>query len=198
MNLYITFFVLLIILFFPIPLKLSLNYSNSILIICIYKFEILNTGKEKAKTKEDAAKKTKKKKKSIKTKDKRETKERKFDIKSLIFSFLRSDSKFIRTFMKFDLSFQYGLEDAFNCALLYGIISSFLGILPNLINNFFNLKKYDFKVKPLFNIKTMNIKIYCTIYFNLIYIIYVILYILINSRVKKKKNEGVECYGSSN
>jgi len=198
MNLYFTFFVLLIILFFPIPLKLSLNYSNSVLIFCVYKFEIVNTGKKRAKTKEDASKKTKKKKKSIKSKDKRETKKKEIDIKNLIFSFLRGDSKFIRTFAKFDLYFQYGLDDAFNCALLYGIICSVLGILPNLINNFLNLKRYNFKVNPLFNVKTINLKLYCTIYLNLIYIIYVVFYILIYSRVKKKNNKGVEYYGSSN
>ncbi|MCM1992766.1 DUF2953 domain-containing protein [Oceanirhabdus seepicola] len=137
-------------------------------------------------------------KKSIKSKDKRETKKREFDIKSLIFSFLRGDSKFIRTFSKFDLYFQYGLDDAFNCALLYGMICSFLGILPNLMNKFLNLKKYNFEVNPLFNVKMINLKLYCTIYLNLIYIIYVVFYVLIKSRVKKKNNKGVECYGSSN
>ncbi len=198
MNLYFTFFVLLIILFFPIPLKLSLNYSNSVLIFCVYKFEIVNTGKKRAKSEQDASKKTKKKKKSIKSKDKRETKKRKIDIKNLIFSFLRNDSKFIRAFAKFDLYFKYGLEDAFNCALLYGIISSFLGILPNLMNNFLNLKKYDFKVNPTFNVTMVDFKLYCTIYLNLIYIIYLVFYILINSRIKKKNNKGVNFYGSSN
>lgn len=172
----------LVLLFFPIPLKLSLIYSDSILIFCIYNIQIVNTGKEKQESK----KKIKEKKKGIKKEAIRKTKKRKLDIVKLLKSFLRKDSKFLRAHSRIRINLRYGLEDSFNCAMLYGVITSILGVLPNLLNKFVDIKKYSFNVLPVFNTKAIDAKLNFTLVFNIFYIFYLGFFVLINGFTKEK------------
>lgn len=154
--------ILCLILFFPLPLKIYILFIEKELNIYIYKFNI--------------------KKKSFKNKPiiqsiSESTKTSKFK-----FSNIKSSSKKKKKIkVNFSISINYGLEDAFETAIVYGAISGSLSICLSYLSKYVIFKSLVVKVTPQYNAEKLDIKIKSIIYLNLVKIIYILVKILINS-----------------
>lgn len=142
MNLFIILFVILLILFIPIPIKLIIYYSSEDYYIKIYKLTLMSK-KRPPQIDKPVVKK-----------------ERKFfsgmyknvNYKTLISNVYSLNLKF-RPFLKLNLSLDYSLSDAARTALFYGILCQLPPILYNLIRKLFNIKRYNLKINPVFEDK---------------------------------------------
>lgn len=181
----VVFLLTLTILLFPIPIKITLNYSNNILGIFVYKKKL----KLKFSSKKDLKAKTAKinslkSYKTIKSIFKSYTFS---DIKQIIYKI--SNSKFKPT-LKINTKLEYGFDDAALVAILYGLIHSFYSFLYLLLLNFFRVKDIGIKVTPHYKENNINLEISSIIYINLtkiIYMAYVIISSLISIKINHKK-----------
>lgn len=132
------FFILLFILFFPIPLKFTSYYSPENYYIKIYKFILISKDKNK---------KHKYLNKLIKYNKKNKSKFNMSQYKKFFSKLFYSKSK---PSLKINLSFSYSLNDAYNTALIYGLLCTLFSFLYQLVNIPFNIKKYNLKIDPIF------------------------------------------------
>ena len=182
----IVFLFMLIILLFPIHLKITLKYTNKILEIYIYK--------KKLKVNKPLKNKLENKIKSKPTK-------RFFkplilsDINLIIHKFINLRFKPMLTL---NTKLDYGLDDAAIVAILFGLIHSTYSILYLILINFVKVKNMNLKVTPHFKENDLNMVISSIIYINIAKIIYtafIILPCLIN--VKHNKNNIKEYRGGN-
>lgn len=171
----IPFFLMLIIILFPIPIKITLKYSNKFLEIFIYKKKI-NIHKSL---------KSSKKIKSTQS-NKTNTNPVKIYLKSLIkinindikLIFYKIKSLKFKPILILNTKLEYGLDDAALVAILFGYIHSAHSFLYMILINFFKVKKINFNVIPHFEENDLYMEISSIIYINLAKIIYMTLKIL--------------------
>lgn len=192
---YFLFFlcILNIILFFPIPLKLSMKYIDNNFSLFLYRKEIfslnleltpsniallnekfLNIINKSYHTEKNLYSSFKHKLSNILNKE-------------IVFSTLKSifSSKYKPTIdLNIDLS--YGLENASTTAILYGYASMFFPILYNGLNLIFNIKSFNYNLKPIFKKSKSNFYCKSIIYISLANITYIII-LFIKSILKYKK-----------
>jgi hypothetical protein len=183
----IVFLITITIILFPIPLKITLKYSNKILEIYVYNKKLQRKVHKKGKL----------------VKKQKNTSYNSYtlsDMKLII-------NKFIGLKFKPTLSLvtnvEYGFDDAALVAILFGLIHSTYSFLYLLLLNFVKIKKIDHKVIPNFKEKSLNIEIHSIIYTSLAKIIYMltimlICFISINIRHKKislQKYKGGNVHG---
>jgi len=186
----IAFLLTLTIILFPIPLKITLKYSNKVLEIYIYNKKI----KAKSPSKDKVNSKIKAIEKGM----------GKIDFfKSLTFNDLKliihkiKNLKFKPTII-LNTKLEYGFDDAAFVAILYGIIHSAHSSLYLLLQNFVIVKKVDLKVTPHFEENDFSIEISSIIYANLGKIIYMV-FIIINCLISiKHKNTNLKKYKGGN
>ncbi|MGH4138044.1 DUF2953 domain-containing protein [Clostridium sp.] len=181
---FITVFLLaLAIILFPIPIKITLKYSNKILEIFIYKKKLKIKSLSKAGLKN-----------SSKTGTKAKTKEfflKSFsfdDIKLLIYKLM--SLKFKPT-LNLNTKLEYGFDDAAFVAVLFGSIHSVYSFIYLLLQNFVKVKKIDIKVIPHFEEHDINMEISSIIYSSLaknVYIIFIMIICLVNIKMLHKKS----------
>lgn len=151
------FLLILTTILFPIPLKITLKYSNKVLEMFIYNKKIKLKVPSKTGLKTDS-------KKSF--------------VKSLTFSDIRSifykivNLKFKSTLI-LSTKLEYGFDDSAFVAILFGLIHSTYSFLYLSLLKFFKVKTIDFQVIPHFKKNDFNIEIFSIIYINLAKIIYV-------------------------
>lgn len=160
---------LCLILFFPVPLKIYILFIEKEFNIYIYNFNIKNKSfknkpiieslSESIKSSKFKLSNTKKNKSSSKNKKK--------------------------TKISLKLCINYGLDDAFETAIFYGLIYGGLNILLTYLSTYMILKPLDIKVTPEYNTEKFDIKIKSIIYLNLVKIIYILVKLLINSKKDK-------------
>ncbi|MCJ7688708.1 MAG: DUF2953 domain-containing protein, partial [Clostridiaceae bacterium] len=159
----LVFVIALTIILFPIPLKITLKYSNKILEIYIYNKKL----KQKTNKKNNSIKKQK-----ITTKKSYTVS----DIKLIISKIM--SLKFKPT-LTLTTKLEYGFDDAALVAILFGLIHSTYSFLYLLLLNFVKVKNIDHKVIPYFKEKNLSFKISSIIYTNLAKIIYMSIVMLI-------------------
>jgi len=175
------FFLMLIILLFPIPIKITLKYVNKVLEIFIYnkKINIKNFFNEDKKNKLNYESDTK----SIKN-----------FFKSLILNNIKliirqtKNSKFIPT-LTLNTKIEYGLDDAALVAILFGLINSTYSLLYTILLNFAKVKDTDFKVIPHFEKSDLYIEISSIIYINFAKIIYMAFRMMLPCLINRKHNK---------
>lgn len=176
----------LTIILFPIPLKITLKYSNKVLEIYICNKKI------KAKTPSKV---------SVKTKTKAKSKKNFFqsftfnDIKFIIYKI--KDLKFKPT-LNLKTKVEYGFDDAAFVAILFGLFHSAYSFLYLLLQNFTNVKTIDLKVIPHYKENDFNMWISCIIYTNLGKIIYMSFVMIICLIIIKHKNTNLKKYKGGN
>ena len=181
----IVFLLTLIIILFPIPLKITLKYANKTLEVFIYNKKL----KTKAVSKSDL---------------------QNLPEINLFKSFKLEDMKLIyyrvkKLNLKFSLSLntklEYGFDDAALVAISFGLIHSAYSFLYSFLMNYVAVKKVSLKVIPHFEENDFNMETLGIIYMNLVKVIYmafVVLICLIKIKHKKanfKKYKGGSVHG---
>jgi len=186
----ILFLLALIVLLFPIPLKITLKYSNKVMEIYLYNKQL----KSKKKLEIDLENNNLE---SI-------IKENFFS--SLIFSNIKiiiykiKRLKFKPT-VTLNTKLEYGFDDAAFVAILFGLIHSIYSFLYLALINFVKVKTTNFKVIPHFEENDFNMEILSVIYINLaktIYIAFVMLPCFIKiiyNKTNVKKFKGGNVHG---
>lgn len=165
----ILFFLMLIIILFPIPIKITLKYANKVLEIFIYnkKINIKKSSKSNKKNEANGA----------------NTKSKQGFFKPLILNDIKLIIHKIKS-LKFkptlilNTKVEYGLDDAAFVAILFGFIHSTYSFSHIILLNFVKVKKMDLKVIPHFEENDLYMEISSIIYINLAKIIYMALKIL--------------------
>ena len=152
----IVFLLTLTIILFPIPLKITLKYSNKVLEIYIYNKKL------KVKTPSKNNIKSKPKDNFFKSFTLSDIKQIIYKIKNLKF----------KPLLILNTKLEYGFDDAAFVAILFGLLHSAYSFLYLLLINFVKVKNIDFKVIPHFEENDLNMEILSIIYMNLAKIIY--------------------------
>lgn len=170
-------FILLLISFLPIPIKLSGIFNKDDYYLKLYGFSLLKKGRKKGEPP---------KKKEEKPPAKKVTKEPKQKEKFDLFKFLKErielkilyrnfkNSKF-KPRLRVDGFFNYALGDPMQTALSYGAINMFLPIVYRGILLLFRSKKFKFDINPTLQGEGyLNVKLNCIIFFSIAHIIYML------------------------
>lgn len=182
---FIVLLIALIILLFPIPLKITLTYSGGKAHFRIYNKEINLKKKTKKKAEEVTAKQKDALEEATDSGDLFNFK----NIKKIIKALKNNKYKFT---LKSKISIDYSLEDAAHTAILFGLLNSLLSTTYIVLNMFFKIKEYDFKVTPQYNNYYFNFEIESIISLNLAKIIYMCIIIFYTLKFKDKKNKSIK------
>jgi len=192
----VVFLLALTILLFPIPLKITLKYSNKVLEIYIYNKKLKLSSKNNFKTK------------ATKISSSKSFNPFKSIFKSFTFSDIKqiiykiSNIKFKPT-LTLNTKLEYGFDDAAFVAILYGLIHSSYSFLYLFLLKFFKVKNIGIKVTPHYKETNINMEISCIIHISLAKIIYMA-FVVINSlisininhkKINLQKNKGGNIYG---
>lgn len=167
MKLFIFIMSALIILFFPVRIKLSVKFIDKHLSIKIFGKELLKEKKKKKKKKQ---------------------KENVFQFESIKKIANKLNKAPLKPSVKFNMDIHYGLEDAAVTAILYGLFQSIFSLIYNVFSLYFKVKKFAPKANPVFNKEILNLEIKSIITINLANIIYITIIILnmfLNMKLKK-------------
>lgn len=172
----IFFLITLIIILFPIPIKLTLKYSNKVLEIFIYNKKI------KVKTHSNVVQKTIVK---INTRNKFFKSFTFSDFKFIIYKYMKL--KFKPT-ITLNTKLEYGFDDAALVAILFGLFHSAYSFLYLTLLNFAKIKKINLKIIPYYEKNDLNMEVLSIIYISLAKIIYMA-FIMISCLIKIKHNK---------
>ncbi|AQS04521.1 DUF2953 domain-containing protein [Clostridium beijerinckii] len=175
MKLFYVFLVVLLTFFIPIPIKFSIYYSTIDYYIKLYGFNLISKNKKRA----TRIKKTKNSP-LIKNKHKFFSKiNSKINFKHLISTL---NSLKYKPLLRLHLSLEYSLNDAARTAIFYGAIYNTTSLTYILLNYLFNIKKFNFKITPVFDDKfLLKIETSSIIFLSLANIIYIIINLLKNN-----------------
>lgn len=164
------FIILIIILFTPIPLNISIYYSRNNYYINLYKFTIMSKDKIKKNVKNSTSscKNKKKKKESLKLLS---LIHKKFLIENLY------NSKF-KFKIKLNGKLDYSFNDAAKTAIAYGLFSQITPILYFITNILFKIKNFKIDLNPIFEDKFLvKLEISSIIFISIAKIIYILIII---------------------
>lgn len=167
MNLFLIVLVILFILFLPIPIKFSIYYSSDDYYIKFYNITLTSKKKDKFK-------------KNI-TLDKKEDDIFKIlykylDLKSFIFDLYHSKFK---PYLRIKLVLDYSFNDAAKTAISYGVLCQIPSLVFILSNIPFKIRKFNFKINPIFEDKfLLKFETSSIIFLSLANIIYITILLL--------------------
>ncbi|MDR3596714.1 DUF2953 domain-containing protein [Clostridium sp.] len=177
MKLFLIMLGILLIFFIPIPIKFSIYYSAEDYYIKLYKIVIVS--KKKDIIKKDIIKK------DIKYKSEPEVKD-KFNLLSFLYkninlkSFLSNLYRLkFKPLLRIKFSLHYSFNDAAKTAVSYGVLCQLPQIIFLLSSIPFNVRKFDFKINPIFEDKfLLKFETSSIIFLSLANIIYMIIILL--------------------
>ncbi|MBM7835905.1 DUF2953 domain-containing protein [Clostridium sardiniense] len=178
--------IIFIIFLIPLPIKVSIFYSNKDYYIKLYKYEIISKGNR------DKTHKFMKNMYSFANTCRTSKFKEKFS--NIIFSknffkiivFKLKKNKY-KPKIKFNGYLNYSLGDSSDTALFYGVISSFAPFLYRFLCLFFKVKKSNLSIEPIFkDSKFINLNYKSIIFISLGQIIYICI-IFIKSILKSKE-----------
>lgn len=150
MKLFIIFLIVLL-LFIPIPLKIYVCYKNNKFIIKFYKVTLYPSKHLKDMSKIYSKAKEKNK---LTTNFKKNF--NKHTIQEIFHSLCKSK---LKPRLKLDFNIDYGFEDAALTALSYGLLNSIFAPLQHILYSFFKVKKLQFNALPDFDGSKLNLEI---------------------------------------
>lgn len=192
MKIFLTLFIIFI--FFPIPLKFYIYYNDSNYHIKLYNLTLFNNSILKKKKEKMTQKKNNppnnnkltRKYKILKILKNKKTLNY-FTIKGLIHKFYNLKFK---PFLILNCKIDYSFADAAKTAIAYGSLCTLPPIIYFFIGIAFNIKKYDFKIVPVFKDKLiLKLEARSIIFISLVNIIYMILIFLIYMYFEIKKDK---------
>ncbi|MEW8993063.1 DUF2953 domain-containing protein [Clostridium sp.] len=160
--------IVMLVLLFPIPIKITLIYANEIFTLKIYNKVIIPSKSKKAK-----AKKKDKPKDYIETPNEEKISKLKIkDVKEIIELFINFKFKFtMRTNIKID----YAIEDAALNAITYGFLYQITAFISTILNLFFKVKKFTPTINIKYNENFFKFKSTSIIFINIAKIIYMVI-----------------------
>lgn len=164
---YIIGLVLVVILFFPIHIKLTVIYKDGLLHVYFFSKEL------------NIKKKTTEKKVNLETSKKVHFKLINFlpdKVRKMIYKVSSSKHK-LKAKLNFELN--YGFEDAAITGFLFGVFNGLSSFIYKQFEYLLKVVKYEFNVIPHFNEPMFNFRLNCIISFNLAKIIYMLLTIYV-------------------
>ena len=170
-------FLLLFLLFMPIPLKLYIKYLDDFYEIKFYKINLLSSdgGIIKKFIKDDTVKKydtSHNIKEEVEEKAQEKIRGTKFSMR-LLFKNL-SNNRY-KPYFKVNSNIDFSVNDAAGTAILYGLLNSLNPIIFKILSTFFKIKNFDNKFNPIFKDKyIINISIICILTINIAKIIYML------------------------
>lgn len=173
--------VLIVIIFLPIPLKLKFTTFNKDYNVYLYNFSLKKLIEKKTKNNLSKSKKEKK------PKIEKEPKPKKIIDKSGLISSLKNNKFKLK--LKFTLLLDYGLDDAFNAAMIFPIFNSISPFLFFILEIPFSIKKYRMSVSPKFNCNFIKLEIESIIFLSIAKIIYMTILIFKNISKEEVKND---------
>ncbi|SCN21401.1 hypothetical protein N3C_0178 [Clostridium sp. N3C] len=159
--------IVIIILFFPLSIKLTIIYKDG-------KFHVYIFNKQL-----NLKKKVSKHKPNPKTAKNSEFKLINFlpsNIRKILYKISNEKHK-LSARINFHLN--YGFEDAATTAISYALLHGLNSILYNQFSFLLNIKEYNYKIVPHYNDAMFNFRLNCIISFNLAKIIYMIFVIYV-------------------
>lgn len=152
----IVLLIFLLVLLLPIPIKTSILYSEKKLGIYLYNFKL---NKRKLIKKATTTKIPLKKKKVL-------------SILKLGINVLRNN--FFKPYIKLNINFMYGLDDAANTAEVYGLLNLMNPVIYKIFGEFFFVKNFVYNIHASFNKTILKFNIRSIIFINLLTILYMI------------------------
>lgn len=173
-------FIILLILFVPLPLKTSICYCVENYYIKLYKYEILS--KNKSLREKGTVKKAKKNKNKSTSSILRN--------KKLMFKLICTISKNkFKPILKINGTVSYSLKSHEMTAISYGIISAIIPFIYKSLGITFKIKKFSLPISPIFKeLFYLKLQIEGIIFISfgqIIYMLFLILKTIINERVKR-------------
>ncbi len=179
-------FIIFIIFLIPLPIKVSIFYSDKDYYIKLYKYEIISKG-NRGKTHKFIKNMYSFANTCRKSKLKKEFNDvllSKTFFKIIVYKLKKNKYK---PTLKFNGYLNYSLGDSSNTALFYGIISSFSPFLYRFLCLFFKIKKSNLSIEPIFkDSKFINLSYKSIIFISLGQVIYIFI-IFIKSLLKSKE-----------
>lgn len=174
-------FLIIFLLFIPIPLKIYILYKNNKLIIRFYKFTIYPSKHLKDITKTYS---------KAKESNKFSSNFKKIFDKSIVQEiFHRLCKSRLKPRLKLDFNLDYGFEDAALTGLSYGMLNSIFAPLQYMLYSLFKVKRLQLNALPDFNGSKLNLEIKSIISINIAQIINIsfIIGLIIFKAYKKHK-----------
>lgn len=150
-------FIILLLIFFPIPIKISFAYIEKSVTLKIFNIKINISALTKKKNIGKSSKKTTKK-----------------NIPYFKLLSIYRSSKF-KPFINIKILITYGLNDAAYTGIVYGLLNAVCALQYHLISQLFILKKYDFKLNPSFEKIFFDFNLNCIISISLANVIYIVI-----------------------
>jgi len=167
MFMYYWIAIIIVILFFPLSIKLSVVYKDGKLHVLIFNKQ-LNLKKKVSKQKVNP--------KALKNSEFKLINFFPNNIRKILYK-ISNDKHKLSARISFDLN--YGFEDAAATAISYGLLHGANSILYNQFSFLLNIKEYQYKIIPHYNNPMFNFRLNCIISFNLAKIIYMIFVIYV-------------------
>ncbi|HEY8892457.1 MAG TPA: DUF2953 domain-containing protein [Clostridium sp.] len=164
----IVFILVITVILFPIPLKITLKYINKVLEIYIYNKGFM----VKSPLKKTIKNTTKGVSIDPSKGNKIETFLRSLNLSDIKLIIHQTKSLKFKSTFSLNTKIEYGLDDAAMVAILYGLIHSTYSLLYLMLKSFVKVKEIDFKVIPHFEENDLYMEISSIIYINLAKVIY--------------------------
>lgn len=175
----VAIFIIMLILFIPIPLKLKVEVINKGYNLYLYNKSLKNFITKKIRDKKSSPPSKDKKEPEPKTK-------KKVHIKELLTSL--KNSKF-KIKLNFNCILDYGLDDAFNVAMIFPLLNSISPFLFFILSIPFSMKKYKMVINPKFNCSFIKLEVESIIFLSIAKIIYVLILVLKNISKEEIEND---------
>ncbi|MDS0527854.1 DUF2953 domain-containing protein [Clostridium sp. SHJSY1] len=181
-------FIILTIIFVPLPIKITLFFSKDNYYINVYKFSLI----QKKKKGETDSTNISNNQKNTKSKKKKSSLFQNLSVDGIILYIKEFKSNKFKPRLKIDGYFNYSFADAAKTAISYGLLSTSLPLLSFIFSIIFKIKKFILPINPIFKDEIITeIKITSIITLSLAQIIYmVILFIKVTLYIKEKEIEG--------
>ena len=148
-------FLIITLIFLPFPIFINITYRNNQLNLFLYKTKI---------------------KRNLKTNKKIDNIKLSIQNYNNILSKLKS-LKF-KPILKFRLKLDYGMEDASQTGITYGILSCLSSFVVQIANIVFNVTKFEYTINPDFKNIVFNLKVNIKIFINLFTLIFIFIFVI--------------------
>lgn len=168
----ITFILLIIFSFIPIPIKIKFIYEDKIAKLFIYGFNInLRSLMQKKKNYSNVKKQ-----------------KNKFNIENAKTILKKIDSSNFKPKLNLKITIDYGFSDASITGLSYGLINMMFPIVYRLFKVIFKFKNFDYHINPDFNNVKVKLQVNSIIYISLVNVMYMVftIYITLKKTLKKQ------------
>lgn len=166
-------FIILLLIFFPIPIKIIFTYFEKTVTLKIFniKIDILKLIKNK----------------NINKSSKKFTKK---NINYMNLLSIYTNGKF-KPLINIKIFITYGFNDAAYTGIIYGLLNAIFALQYQLISQIFTIKKYDFKLNPNFKKNIFDFNLNCIIFISLANVIYIVIRFAIYLIFKSKSRSAI-------